>query len=146
MKNLILSLTAMVSLSAFAEESIHIACLNPDMDANVYNASFEINANRLVAYTFDSYDGLVEVEITAEERETGPIYLQYGEWNDTNYGYIINNEPDLTNYWKVTNWTSGNDSDNYEAVENDGPVQCHLLKQKPTSLKVDPKNIYMRVQ
>ncbi len=146
MKSLILSLAAMLSFSAFAHESIYIACFNPEMDKTTYNASFEINANRLVGYTIDTIDGLQEIEITLEEREVGPVYIQWGAWDDTNYGYIVNNHKDLTNEWKMTNWTSGNDSDNYEAVENNEPVQCDLLNAKPATLKVDSKNIYMRVQ
>lgn len=145
MKGLILSLTALLSLSASAYESIYIACLNPEMDKTTYNASFETNAERLVGYTIDTYDGLQEIEITLEEREVGPVYIQWGAWDDTNYGYIVNNHKDLVKEWKVTNWTSGNDADNYEAVTNDLPVECHQLNKKPTDLKVDFSNIARKI-
>lgn len=145
MKSLILSLTALFSLGASAYESLHVACLNPEMDNKTYNVSFEINANRLVSYTVDLYDGLQEIEVTLEEREVGPIYIQWGAWDDTNFGYYLNNHPDLLGDWSIVNWTSGNDADNYEAVFTKEPVECHLLKKKPADLKVDLNNIAKKI-
>lgn len=131
------------SLELMAADRQYVACTN---DPHEYNVLMEIESNRVVSYAINDSAWSEEIEITAEDHDMGVLWIEWAMMSDTHFGYTVYLNQDLLNNWRVLNWTSGNDSDNWEAVENDEPVLCHQLKSKPKSTSVKANNVLRVLQ
>ncbi|AUN97236.1 hypothetical protein DOM21_15475 [Bacteriovorax stolpii] len=136
---MLLPLILMTSMNLHASEIKFISCSD---NQEQYNAFFKVKNDKILSYAFNDYVGWSEeIEVTPKDTVNGELWIQWGEFMDTNYGFVVTVKKDLLNGWKALNWTSGNDSDNYEAVVNDSPVACHLLKHRPYGVNIDSLNI-----
>lgn len=136
---MLLPLILMTSMNLHASEIKFISCTN---DQEQYNAFFKIKNDKVLSYAFNDVVGWSEeIEVTPKDTLNGELWIQYADFLDTNYGYVVTVKKDLLGGWKAANWTSGNDSDNYEAVVDDSFVECHLLKHRPSGVEVDSQNV-----
>lgn len=145
MKKIIFSIFLLLgfSLRLSASERQYVACAS---DPHEYNVLFEIESGRIFNYSINDQVWIDGFEVTAEEHEISPLWIEWASMNDTVFGYTVYLDKDLLNNWKVKSWTAGNDSDNYHAVENDDPVLCHLLKSRPKTPAIKANNVLKLLQ
>ncbi len=146
MNKFMLSFLILISFNSFAVEREIVGCLNPATSTTTFNALFDVTYNRLNSYTIEVEGQLLENELIAEEREVGPFYFKYAE-NDVNvFGYSVVTTPDLLGNWKVESWTSTTSIDDATAEVGTETVECYKLLKAPSDLKVDAKNIEVKIQ
>lgn len=144
MKLLLLSLFILTAtLELMATENEYVACTN---DPHEYNVLMVIQSNKVISYAVNDSAWSEEIEITSEDHDMGVLWMEWAMMNDTRFGYSVYLDKDLLNNWKVKSWTAGNDSDNYQEVENDEPVLCHQLKSKPKSTAIRANNVLRVLQ
>ncbi len=85
---------------------------------------FKLNKNKIVSYRtiYDLFK--TEIKLNRSELNATELWVQYDSAYDTNYGVFIDQKRELTAAGSVSAWTSGNDSDNYQAEFNDNLVNC----------------------
>ena len=145
MKTFLTSLLLFASFQVFATESknqVVVACSN---DNKNYNAKFYFERNKMTAYAISEIGWSDIIHLSKEEAESKEVWIEYAMVNDTNFGYVIYQGNDLIKDWRVKGWTSGNDSDNYEASINDDQITCHLLLKDPKSTLINVKNIFKKL-
>lgn len=146
MKSLIIALAALISLQVFAVERVAVGCMNPQVTSARYNVLFDVTYERLNSYTVAVEDQLFEQELITEETEVGPLFVKYGENDETMFGYEVQITKDILNNWKVTPWISTRWIDDYAVIQTADVVECHLLKKAPASMIVDTANISKKLQ
>lgn len=85
---------------------------------------FKLNKNKIVSYRtiYDLFK--TEIKLNRSELNATELWVQYDSADDTNYGVFIDQKRELTAAGSASAWTSGNDSDNYQAEFNDNLVNC----------------------
>lgn len=121
---------------------VSVACSN---DQKEYVVSFSIFENKIISYAINEGSSWSEEQKIEESTNENEVWVEYVEEYDTHFGYVVYKTKNYLTDWKVKSWTSGNDSDNYEASVNDDKVFCHILLKKPTSLFVESDNIFKKL-
>jgi hypothetical protein len=135
---ILLSATCLLtSLFSFAVTE-YIACGSPGERS--YNIALQVEDGQIQTYsTVES--SLQSFSPITLQSDFPMIRIEYTEYNDTHFGYLIQMQTVIKGQFQIVAWTSGNDSDNYYPVQNSSPVACHILKSKPRSAAVSPSNI-----
>ncbi len=145
MKSLIFILAVMLSTIVSATDKVIVGCMNPSITSDQYNVLFDVTYERLNSYTVAVEDALYETELITEEREVGPLWLKYGENDESMFGYKVQITKDILNNWKVTSWFSTRWIDDYGVIETSDVVECHKLKTAPASMTVVKENIVSKM-
>lgn len=120
---------------ASIEPTTHIGCL--DAGADEYSVLLNIKDDRVISYATLESD--LQSEIPVVSSDAG-ISILYSTEYDTNLWYDVVLTNKMTESITLVPWISGNDSDNYHGSPSDQIVQCHLLKEKPTSAILKTEN------
>lgn len=115
----------------------YVAC--QDIGSQEYNFVLEVVNKKAASYSTVESDFKYYESIVADGEET--LFFQYASEYDTNLGYVVDLNADLTETVGLAAWTSGNDSDNYYPVIVDVPTACHLLKSKPSNTVLVGRNV-----